>query len=461
MKKLACFAAAVPGVVLMLWTVPGYARTWFVNPGGTGDAPTVQAAIDSASAGDEIVLADGTFTGAGNREVDFKGKSVTVTSQSGHPETCIIDCEGGPASPRFGFWLANGETRATVLEGITVHGGYYPGGAAIIHDNSSPSIINCVFSNNTASTYGGGAIGCGQGSPLISHCKFENNTAPVGGAIYCNNSSTVIEFCEFISDSAGTYGGAIASEHGTLTVTDSRFVGNRAGDSGGAINSFYDDEVMLTGLTLESNKAASLGGAIELEDVVMATIEGCSLVSNTANSGGAITSIGPLTVNYCVFSYNTAVLGGGAVLDLDGVLAGANNTLVGNSGPSGGTFAIGGSGSLTLSNSIIAFGPEGMPVYCAGTPNPDLTCCNVYGNIGDWIGCLAGQLGVNGNISADPAFCGDLGSGNYNLQSDSPCAPGNHPGSYPCGQIGAMPVGCGDSPTRKASWGELKSLYRD
>ncbi|MDD4857397.1 MAG: hypothetical protein PHD74_04735, partial [Candidatus Krumholzibacteria bacterium] len=70
--------------------------------------------------------------------------------------------------------------------------------------------------------------------------------------------------------------------------------------------------------------------------------------------------------------------------------------------------------------------------------------------------------GTNGNISVDPQFCaGDpSGSGDFFLQSDSPCAPGNNPDEASCGLIGAYPVGCREDSVERASWGAIKSLFR-
>ena len=43
------------------------------------DGPiTIQEAIDSSSPGDIIELADGLFTGDGNRDLDFRGKACFV-----------------------------------------------------------------------------------------------------------------------------------------------------------------------------------------------------------------------------------------------------------------------------------------------------------------------------------------------------------------------------------------------
>lgn len=93
------------------------------------------------------------------------------------------------------------------------------------------------------------------------------------------------------------------------------------------------------------------------------------------------------------------------------------------------------------------------------------TCCDVWGNAGgDWVGPIAGQYGIDGNIREDPRFCVPE-DGDFRLLEDSPCAPGTE-----CDRIGAWPVGCGASsvadgpdgapPATTSSWGELKALYR-
>jgi len=100
--------------------------------------------------------------------------------------------------------------------------------------------------------------------------------------------------------------------------------------------------------------------------------------------------------------------------------------------------------SVVLGNSMLVLGQGGEALYWDGTGSGgsiELTCCDVYGNEGgDWVGHIADQYGIRGNISLPPLFCGDANPAEpYTLRSDSPCAPGFNPD---CGLIGAWPVGC-------------------
>ena len=59
---------------MLLWVIPCAGRTINLEADGSGDYPTIQAAIDDSNDSDVIILAPGTYTGAGNRDIDFKGK---------------------------------------------------------------------------------------------------------------------------------------------------------------------------------------------------------------------------------------------------------------------------------------------------------------------------------------------------------------------------------------------------
>jgi hypothetical protein len=116
---------------------------------------------------------------------------------------------------------------------------------------------------------------------------------------------------------------------------------------------------------------------------------------------------------------------------------------------------------MLIANNIICFNNGGI-----SSLNPwwsIFSCNDVYGNGTNYsLWGMGDPTGMNGNISVDPLFCGvdPAVSGNYFLQSISPCAPGNHPDGYSCGLIGARPVNCGATSTEQTTWGRIKSLYR-
>jgi hypothetical protein len=56
------------------------AKIIYVDDDGPADLNNIQAAIDDANDGDTIIVADGTYTGLGNRDIDFKGKAIIVLS---------------------------------------------------------------------------------------------------------------------------------------------------------------------------------------------------------------------------------------------------------------------------------------------------------------------------------------------------------------------------------------------
>ena len=202
------------------------ASTWAIQANGKGVVSTIQAAIDSAKAGDVIVLGPGIYSGPGNRDIKFGGKAITLMSTFG-PFQTIIDGQG--TTP--GLVLENGEGPSTVVTGITFRNAYSDQeGGAIRCDNTSPTIRNCVFENNRAAK-NGGAIYVNSGSPTIESCTFVNNSAgTAGGAIYVTGSGAAPQITYTIV-AYSTGGEGITCDNGASPlVSCSNFFGNAGGD---------------------------------------------------------------------------------------------------------------------------------------------------------------------------------------------------------------------------------------
>ena len=80
-------------IFAILFPALGQARVITVDDDGPADFNNIQAAIDDSSDGDTITVADGTYQGSGNRDISYKGKTVTVQSENG-PQNCIILPQG-------------------------------------------------------------------------------------------------------------------------------------------------------------------------------------------------------------------------------------------------------------------------------------------------------------------------------------------------------------------------------
>jgi|GEM_PF-1967773 len=108
--------------------VSASATTYVLNPDGTGDFATIQDAVYASQNGDIIELADGTYTPAtmGNNDygIYFGGKAITLCSQSGNPENCILDVQGqeNEVNERA-FLFSAGEDRESIVRDLTItHG---------------------------------------------------------------------------------------------------------------------------------------------------------------------------------------------------------------------------------------------------------------------------------------------------------------------------------------------------
>jgi len=301
--------------------------------------PTIQAGINAALPGDTVIIADGTYTGQGNKNLDFGGRNITLRSRN-DPENCIIDCENDGR----GFYFHSGEDGNCIVTGLTVKNGTIEGtfdsptafGGGICCDGASPKIINCHILDNSAYGFCEGPAGgaCGGGiacifysNPEIVNCKIAGNLASVpaavgggadayGGGVFCGSGSTVVIYnCEITTNRAhggkvlfedswityacDSYGGGIyidenpdskienclVADNETVLVVGEDDQGPNYGDSRGA-GIFCDNWVSVTNCTIVGNYTEPAGvrgegGGIYGPPTVINNIIRANLMVNT------------------------------------------------------------------------------------------------------------------------------------------------------------------------------------
>jgi predicted outer membrane repeat protein len=345
---------------LCLLATVAAADTYVVDPDGTGDYPTIQDAIDAAVNGDIIELTSGTFTGDGNRDLSFGGKSITVRSQGGDPLQCVIDCQGSDLEWHTGFSFFSLETASSRLEGLTITGGYAQHGAGVSCTvGSSPTITGCVFSGNLAVR--GGGLECDRSSPTITACLFTGNSSTVGGGIYCfGASSPVISDCRFYDNTADN-GGGIYFDLCTPAVSHCTFSGNDAVLGGGAAY-LYEGSISLTSCTFDQNSSGS-GSAIQSRGSI--TLESSLIVNGSGSAAVTCVGTGSVTLSCC----NVYGNGGGDWVDC---ITGQDGSL----------------GNISAAPQFCADDPGGQKFWAIQSDSPCAPAQSSCGLIGAWdVGC--------------------------------------------------------------------------
>jgi parallel beta-helix repeat protein len=269
----------------------------------------IQTGLDKASSGSTVFVANGTYTGTSNKDLNFVGKAIHLKSVNGSG-ACIIDCEGEGR----GFIFDNSEGNSSIVEGFCVRNGKtfakYSAGAGVICWGSSPTITGCMFEN--CSAWGtdscGGGIACYWGSnSVISNCIVSGNMAyRSGGGIYCwESSSPRIVNCLIKDNTAQDSGGGIFCDYSSSPQVINCMVTNNMalGFKAGGIYCSNSSSPTITNCTIVGNQAETSGGGIFCVASAFPALYNSIIWGNSANDGGneifAANGSGTVTIAHC------------------------------------------------------------------------------------------------------------------------------------------------------------------
>ena len=329
--------------------------TWYVDDdaplGGDGLSwntayQYLQDALISASAGDEIRVAGGTYNPdmdeagnvtPGDRTATFQLKSGVALyggyaglADPGNPDARDIDTNGsilsgdidpnGAAGDSYHVVTASGTDNSAVVNGLRIYNGNATGttphdvGGGVYNSGGSATFVDCQIRYNTSSQQGGGVYNTAGAQATFTNCRLTTNTSyGNGGGIANDGASPVLTAC-VVKNVAFMNGGGMLNTGGSAPqVTGCTFSQNQALGDGGAVYNQASAPVFRA-CSFEDSQGENNGAAVYNKSGSDAVFEDCQFDGtgqNVAPKGGLVynTASDP-TFARCSFSASLAYDGG-------------------------------------------------------------------------------------------------------------------------------------------------------
>ena len=212
----------------------------------------LQTAIDSSKAGDQIWIKNGTYLPSkdtsgneptpANKKLStfnirngiklyggFSGEETSIDSRRLAVFTTTLTGDFGNNSQAYNVIYFHHTDKSTVIDGLTITGGIAENGrngGGILCDSSQAIISNCIVTGNSSSQHGGGMYSLNS-TPTLVNCVFTLNTAASGAAMYNSNSSPVVVNCTVGGNRSTKLGGGIFNDFtSTPLISNSILWGN-------------------------------------------------------------------------------------------------------------------------------------------------------------------------------------------------------------------------------------------
>ena len=164
---------------------------------------SIQAAITAAADGYLVEVCDGVYTGAGNTNVDFANKALSLQSESGNPVACVID---GGAGAR-GLVMSSAQTKPVWIRNLWIR--------------------YCEPANPADN---GGAIYCNElpdtTTVSLAGCLVTDSHAARGAGVYASLSKMELHRSTISGNHADLEGAGIYQSGGSVRADNSILWGN-------------------------------------------------------------------------------------------------------------------------------------------------------------------------------------------------------------------------------------------
>ena len=378
----------------------------------------IQDGLNAATNLDTVLVLNGVYSGTGNTNLDFFGRSIAVRSVNG-PSNAVIDCQftGG------GFWLHDGEGNSSVIDGFTIKRAA-SNIAAIYLESGSPTINNCIFQGNGGEVLRGNPVSFSATPTAVNGCLFAQNVGVVvdvgsgevdlQNSLFVSNQNTCVN--AVVNDSYATIRNCVFRLNQGTVIHDGEFYGRvsisiadsliqtNAGTACSLQNGTVSDS------TIEDNQGdgydeVSSGhgnsGIVSMSNVLI-----------QHNNGFGLNAAGDASVANCTFSSNGGI-----------GLQAAPRTGFGPNGelPQSGTFTyclvtgnggggMGGNSQCTFDSCVSSFNSTGGIMGCGG----NYVNCLVENNLGPAVAlnCSGGSAILNNCTAVNNPGLASLGSGN-------------------------------------------------
>ena len=243
-------------------------------------------AMDASVAGDKVLVSNGTYVLAqtllvsnGINVVSAGGSAVTTIDGNDSVVCLHLSNENAHVS---GFTITGGRGNGTLpLRSAAVNIQAPPA------KTSGGTVSNCVIAGNTMIGFYASAGFIKNGGSILD-CVLTNNSSTTYGAIEVEGGNAIIDRCVIAHNSGGYAGGGGVSIWGGATLRNCLIAGNTVSGRGGGLALENNTGITIENCTIVRNATGNLGGGIFMDtDTASSVLRNLIVYFNSASSGNS------------------------------------------------------------------------------------------------------------------------------------------------------------------------------